>query len=851
MSRTTRTPVHSYDSAHLRNIAMPIGGIGTGTISLGGRGDLRDWEVGNRPAKGFRPDTAFMAVRIQAPGAEPIVKALEGPLELSDYQGAFGATVAHHGLPRFRHASFDASYPFATVHLSDPDVPVTVILEAFNPLTPPSADDSGIPIAILTYTFTNTSADSLQLDVVAALQNFIGSSPVNGAYGSAIVNDFFSQTEAEKTAHRNTIAQCNAPRLHGLAYAPAPVLAGSEFEGTLALALLDATDVTTRTGWADYTWGDSLLDFWDDFREDGRLEPRQSAALKPIGSIAQHQTLAPHGTATATLLLSWHFPQRMAWRSEEYGAMHFGEYTDTIVGNYYTTQYADAWDVLTKTTPRLADLTERTHEFVDTLTTATLPKPFIEAALFNLSTLRSQTTFRTADGRFYGWEGNDNTRGSCFGSCTHVWNYEQATPFLFGGLAKIMRENEFLHATRDDGFMSFRIGLPLSNAQAWPTAAADGQMGTIVKLFREWRLSGDTGWLARLYPKAKAALSFAWIPNGWDGDRDGVMEGCQHNTMDVEYFGPNPQMQFWYLAALRAAEEMARAVDDKDFARECWRLYKAGRDWSQDNLFNGDYYRHEIRPPGDAANIAPGIRHMVMGASDLSNPELQLGDGCLVDQLVGQYLASISGLGNLTAAKQLKTTLQSIYTHNRKVGFENHFNHMRSFVLGDETALLMASYPRGNRPKRPFPYFNEVMTGFEYAAAGSMIYAGLRDEAVQVVSDIRARYDGARRNPFDEAECGHHYSRAMASFGLLMAWSGQMYNATKGELMFDPLAPNSSVFWATGHAWGTLDFRRNEYVLTIYAGELQLSRLVIGDDEICAYGVIQTMGRSAHAYQVR
>jgi hypothetical protein len=205
----------------------------------------------------------------------------------------------------------------------------------------------------------------------------------------------------------------------------------------------------------------------------------------------------------------------------------------------------------------------------------------------------------------------------------------------------------------------------------------------------------------------------------------------------------------------------------------------------------------------------------------------------------------------LTAAKQLKTTLQSIYTHNRKVGFEDHFNHMRSFVLGDETALLMASYPRGNRPQRPFPYFNEVMTGFEYAAAGSMIYAGLRTEAVQVVSDIRARYDGARRNPFDEAECGHHYSRAMASFGLLMAWSGQMYNATNGELMFDPLAPNSSVFWATGHAWGTLDYRRNEYVLTIYAGELQLSRLVIGDDEICAYGVIQTMGRSAHAYQGR
>jgi hypothetical protein len=250
-----------------------------------------------------------------------------------------------------------------------------------------------------------------------------------------------------------------------------------------------------------------------------------------------------------------------------------------------------------------------------------------------------------------------------------------------------------------------------------------------------------------------------------------------------------------------------------------------------------------------ADNIAPGIRHMVMGASNLVDPELQLGDGCLVDQLVGQYLAHISGLGDLVDANQLKTSVSSIYAYNRSASLHHHFNHMRSFALGNESALLMASYPRGNRPARPFPYFNEVMTGFEYAAAASMIYAGLRDEAVQVVSDIRARYDGAKRSPFDEAECGHHYARAMASFGLIMAWTGQQYNATTGELMFDPLAPNSSVFWATGHAWGTLEYRRNEYVLKIYAGELQLSRLVIGDDEICAYGVIQTMGRSANAYQ--
>ncbi len=848
-SRPKIPVVRHYDQQHLSTIALPLGGIGTGTVALGGRGDLRDWEVGNRPAKKFRPDTAFLAVRVQAPHSEPLTLALEGPLETHEYQVAYGAAVAHHGLPRFRECSFDAAYPFGVVHLADAAMPITVDIEGFNPFTPPNASDSGIPMAALTYHFHNQSNQPLQIDVVASIQNFLGTIYTPGGYGASIVNDFFAQSDEQKTFHRNLIDYRTAPRIHGLLYTPAPAVAGSEQDGSLALAFVDAQQVTHRTGWADYTWGDSLLDFWDDFRSDGALEARTSAALKPIGSLAQRTTLAPHASTSMTMLITWHFPNRVAWRSEEYGAMHFGEYTDTVVGNEYTTRYADAWEVVTQTVPRLDALRTQTLEFVDAVTGSDLPLPIVEAALFNLSTLRSQTVFRTADGRLFGWEGTDDARGSCFGTCTHVWNYEQATGFLFGSLAKTMRENEFLYATRTNGQMSFRIGLPLSNAQAWPTAAADGQMGCIVKLYRDWRLSGDTGWLARLYPHAKAALAFAWIPNGWDGDRDGVMEGCQHNTMDVEYFGPNPQMTIWYLAALRAGEEMAKAMHDSEFASECRRLFTSGAAWTEQHLFNGEYYRHEVRPPMEAANIADGIRHMVMGASNLVEPELQLGDGCLVDQLIGQYLAHISGLGDLTAASQQRTTLESIYKYNRQTGFHHHFNHMRSFVLGDESALLMASYPRGNRPARPFPYFTEVMTGFEYTAAAGMIYSGLRDEATQVVSDIRARYDGAKRSPFDEAECGHHYARAMASFGLIMAWTGQQYSAVTGALAFRELADNTSQFWATGYAWGTIDRRGDNYVLTIYAGELHLSSLKVGDDTLVEFGVIQQLGRGAMQFQ--
>ena len=201
--------------------------------------------------------------------------------------------------------------------------------------------------------------------------------------------------------------------------------------------------------------------------------------------------------------------------------------------------------------PQIPELERRTLAFVDAILSSSLPPVVQEAALFNLNVLRSQTVFRIADGHMLGWEGVMDHYGSCAGSCTHVWNYEVATPFLFGDLARSMRDVEFGYAMNPDGAMDFRVNLPLGSAPDPEQIAADGQMGCIMKLYREWQLCGDDAFLARYWPACKSALSFAWKERGWDGNRDGVMEGSQHNTMDVSYFGPNPQMGFWYMGALR------------------------------------------------------------------------------------------------------------------------------------------------------------------------------------------------------------------------------------------------------------------------------------------------------------
>jgi hypothetical protein len=298
--------------------------------------------------------------------------------------------------------------------------------------------------------------------------------------------------------------------------------------------------------------------------------------------------------------------------------------------------------------------------------------------------------------------------------------------------------------------------------------------------------------------------------------------------MDVEYYGPNPQMGIWYLGALRAAEEMAKHGGDEAFASTCRRLFDHGSEWIDANLFNGEYYEHEVRPVAGPDAVANGLYQRRPGP----NPILQLGKGCLVDQLVGQYMAHVLGLGYLLDPERVRATYRSIRKYNGKDSFHGHFNNGRSFVLGDESALLMASYPRGNRPEQPFPYFTEVMTGFEYTAAVGMLQEGMVEDGLACIRAIRERYDGRKRNPFNEAECGHHCARAMASWAAIPALSGFSYSASTGEMRFAASPSPATWFWSTGYAWGTLRQDGDDIDWRVAKGEVTVRRLLVGDREV-------------------
>ena len=615
---------------------------------------------------------------------------------------------------------------------------------------------------------------------------------------------------------------------------------GSEGSGTLAAAVL-GEGAWVGPSWGLGKWNQGLLSMWRGFIDSGdpigrhvRSRRRCAGAHVRFGyrRHARRQTDARHLTRQLRSSSFWDGTSRTATPGP-------GARRDRVA-------YRDLrrWATSTPTTLLMRGMwseprpggcppSARSPSGSSTAFWESDLSPMVkEAALFNLSTLRSQTFFRDGDGHPFGWEGCLDEAGSCLGSCTHVWNYDLATPFLFGSLARQMRELEYLHATADDGAMNFRILLPLEKARDYGLAAADGQFGSVLKLFRDWRLYGDDEWLRRLWPACRRSLEFAWIKGGWDADRDGLAEGAQHNTMDVEYYGPNPEVQSWYLAALAAAVEMAGTVGDNEFAVSCQALLESGQRLTEAQLFNGLYYQQRIDPPGDFSEISPRLRHVNMGAENAMDPEFQVGDGCVADQLVGDTYAQVAGLPRLLDPEHVKSALSSIHKLNYVPDFGDWTNYMRTYAVKGERGHIVLSYPHG-LPEHPMPYWCEAWTSFEYVYAIGLVQAGLGERAEDAVAAARERFSGKRRNPFDEAECGHHYARAMASWGLVPALTGFSYDGRNAVMTFGRSSDGAKWFWSTGSAWGTVqqslvDDGKLLVQLDVLGGRVRVDRALVG-----------------------
>lgn len=495
---------------------------------------------------------------------------------------------------------------------------------------------------------------------------------------------------------------------------------------------------------------------------------------------------------------------------------------------WYSSRFSDIRDVVAFWTDNYEILKQNSSLFRDTFYDSTLPPEVIEAVAANLTILKSPTVLRQTDGRFWAWEGCQDQWGSCPGSCTHVWNYAQALPHLFPSLERSLRQTEFQVAQNNEGHQTFRVNMPISTPPHDFHAAADGQLGGIMKVYREWRISGDTEWMKRLYPLVKTSLDYCI--RTWDPDSKGYLYKPHHNTYDIEFWGADGMCNSFYIGALNALVQMGNFLG-KD-VKKYKLLMDKGKKFMETQLYNGEYFIQRITSD-DWVNTSPEQIMSYGGAYSeearklflKEGPKYQYGTGCLSDGILGMWISSVCGLNEVIDSKKVQSHLQSVYKYNFRNNLVTHFNTQRpTYGLGDEGGLLLCSWPKGGMPALPFVYSNEVWTGIEYQVASHLMMKGEVQKGLDIVRKCRDRYDGRTRNPFDEFECGHWYARALSSYGLLQGLTGIRYDAIDKVLYIQSKIGDFRCFISTNTGFGMVELKDGKPHLDVKYGTIEVDR---------------------------
>jgi uncharacterized protein (DUF608 family) len=792
--------------AQLNEIAFPLGGIGAGCISLEGRGALRDFEIFNHPNVGYVLPYVFPMIWCKAEGQKPQCRVIQGPRQKDLFGDAGGdgfwgfgqGTIRSQGdgFPCFSSVEFEGKFPVARLAFKQKNFPLDVKLTAYSPFIPLDEDNSSMPVACLTYKLTNTSKVPVEATVALTMLN---------ATEMADERTIRWPNQGGKDSKAMTVYR-KGEQCSGLWMTSEKFDKNDWKYGTIAVTT-DWPDVTYLPCWLrDWLFSNTTNHFWDQFSKNGRLDPNSASNDRgepAAGTLGLIVKLAPGQSAELPILISWCYPTM---------PNNWGK-------TYYSKLWPDAFSAAEYFFKNKKSLTERTFAFEDAFYSSTLPDEVLDAAGANASTLHTATCLRMEDGTFWGWEGCSPREGCCAGSCTHVWNYSFAPAFLFPALHRTMRMSEYKYGFGNDeggkkGSICFRIPIPLGSEVHSGTAASDGQLGGVIQLYRDWRICGDRKYLEQMWPGAKKALEFAWVQ--WDTNKDGLVDGDQHNTYDINFQGANPLTQMMYLAALKAGYRIAEYLGDVNSAGEYWRLYNAGQA-KTDTLYNGEFLYQTTDCLADNA------------------PQYQHGKGCLSDQVFGQLCAHIAGLGYVYDEAKIKSAIKAVYKYNFRSPLGEHVNTQRIYALNDEAGLLLCSWPNGGRPKYPFIYSDEVWTGIEYQVASHLIYEGFYDEGLNIVKAARARHDGVRRNPFNEYECGSHYARAMSSWGLVQAISGFRYDAVEKAIYITPRgkkADSMKCFFSTGSAWGIFECKGGNLVVMPMEGSLDVKKVVTGKGSV-------------------
>ncbi len=705
-----------------------------------------------------------------------------------------------------RARQFQPRFPFASVDLADDRLPLRTEITGWSPFIPGDSDNSSLPVAGLEYRFTNPTDQ-----------------PVEAVFSYHAVNFLAA---GEWTADRAWHGE------RGVGAAPGGFTlwqTAPEDKPWQQAAMSICTDdaaVKVNCAWFRGGWWDPITVAWKTV-EDGTMPEAGPVEGDPSpgGSLYVPFRLEPGEKKVIRLRLAWYVPETDIRFGKDMPESGNGQHHRP----WYAGRFPDHAAVTDYWRIHYDELRNASRAFAECFYDTTLPPEVVEAVAANLTILKSPTLLRQADGRLWAWEGCHDRRGCCPGSCTATsgTTCRQALPHLFPDLERTLRETEFGPSQDEHGHQVFRSALPIRPIVHDFHAAADGQLGGIVKAHREWRISGDTAWLRGMWPAIKLSLNYCI--DTWDPEGRGLLVEPHHNTYDIEFWGPDGMCTSFYLAALQAAVSMAEAVgDDPTPYRE---LLAKGRAMESE-LWDGEYFIQRIQWQGlrarshggrDTIRYSPEARELL----EAEGPKYQYGPGCLSDGVLGAWLGACGSVAPVLDQAKVTSHLLAVHRYNFRHDLSDYPNPQRpTYALGHEAGLLLCTWPKGGALTLPMVYSNEVWTGIEYQVASHLMMNGRIDEGLEIVRAVRDRYDGRVRNPFNEYECGHWYARAMASYALLQGMSGARYDAVDKVLYLKPsVRGDFRAFLSTATGYGTVGVRDGQPFLDVRAGTIDCRRI--------------------------
>ena len=928
-SLTERGNPEVCTGAKLRYIGMPIGGLFSGQLYIGGWGQLWNWDIFN--------DYVFTGW-----------SGHYGPLKPSSpLQQSFSIILNGREIPLdtigFSNISFRGEYPMAFVDYKNNELPVKINLQAFSPFIPLQTDNSSLPITILNYTITNTSKQAITVGIKGTLENFVMNRERGALNGLRINNvttngtvsileesvklDDILNTQSDHTIEDWSKADFTGWTVEGGNFGEHPFNKnnltpqakvtfgnlggdGDGFVSPVLAALgngetkptgkmvstpfaidrkhlyvwirpesnhhkaginllvenkvvasvwpdyqhshhnhlsLEAIDVSSFIGkqgvielvdmekgskagatfgriflsdkalYQDPTTGSmipqsgiedngqtaiALLDGGADINSGNQQLP---APQKLLGHLGKTITLKPGESQQIPFAIAWYFPN----------LHHLPSVKEQ--GRSYGAKFSSAADVVNYVAANREKLFGDTKLWHDTWYNSTLPYWFLDRTMIPTSSLATSTNYLLKNNRWWAFEGV----GSCFGTCGHVFGYAQAIARLFPEVERSQRE------TVDYGPSLSKEGWIDCRGECKDGPAIDAQGFYLLRTLREHQMTTDNSFLTRVWPKAKKAMEYMI---NQDSGEMGIIRGSQHNTLDANWFGEVSWYNGIYLAALSACSKMATVMKETAVAARYKRIADAGGLYMTKNLFNGEYFENKL----DSSHLEA----------------INSGSGSEIDQVIGQSWAFQVGLPRVLPKKETVKSLESLWKYNfcSDVGpFKSVYKKGRNYADKGEAGMLMCTFPKSNwdlikasgRGNAMYAsYFNECMTGFEHQVAGHNLWEGeanseLVTKGLAIERAIHDRYSPAKRNPYNEVECGDHYGRAMASYGVYIAACGFTYDGPTGYIGFAPrIHPeNFKCAFTSAQGWGSysqqIDNKLMKAQIALKWGTLKLSTLTL------------------------